>query len=276
MIVTPPHPCDALPCLMIDCCLHLLDVVFCLSCLLAWWIVDAWLHVLCARNKGMEREHCLMMTETKNRFFNTVFLPIFFFLFLVAHDFLDTPTYLPGYPAFFVVWKCCNLIGQLGSQTLPSPPSSNQVRMWGVRRSTNRQYRSSPCVKLILSLCWALPGVDSATESGKKSRFFPNSVHQWVARSVQTATTWGSSFKRADKIHSNVIVYICGGISLKVGLKKSHVCFTDRFLITYWMALPFGLSLSVHTVYSASVCGTVDVGMATCAVSDSLRVVQFF
>ena len=165
----------------------------------AWWIVDAWLHVLCARNRKAWRESTAWWwLNQKIVFFFFLILSFcqFFFPIFVAHDFLDPPTWLSGFFRRLKVLQSDWSVG-LTNPSLPHLLAARYVREVSniLRRAVKGQHRSSPWVKLILSHCWALPGVDSATETGKKSRFFPNSVHQWVARSIQTATVGIVSFE---------------------------------------------------------------------------------
>ena len=193
----PTPPLMPSPCLMIDWCLHLLDVMFCLSFLLdELLMLDCMCYVHETERHG---ERALLDDDWTKKivffFFNIVFLPIFFFIF-VAHDFLDPPTWLSGFFRRLKVLQSDWSVG-LTNPSLPHLLAARYVREVSniLRRAVKGQHRSSPWVKLILSHCWALPGVDSATETGKKSRFFPNSVHQWVARSIQTATVGIVSFE---------------------------------------------------------------------------------
>lgn len=130
-----------LPCLMIGWCLHLLEVMFCLPVLSAWWIVDAWLHVLCARNRKAWRESTAWWwLQNQSRFLNTVFLPIFF-LFSVAHDFRYPSTRLPS---FFLRLKVLELGLQsdlsvgLANPTHPDLLATRYVRCQKSKTSNKR------------------------------------------------------------------------------------------------------------------------------------------
>ena len=126
------------PCLMIDWCLHLLDVMFCLSCLLdELLMLDCMCYV--HETKAWSESTAWWWPKPKSFFLILSFCQ--FFSVFVAHDFLDPPTWLSGFFHRLKVLQSDWSVG-LANPTLP-PPSSNQVRTWGVKHSKTGNKRTT-------------------------------------------------------------------------------------------------------------------------------------